>query len=59
MPWYWQPMKDVYSCDKLGGGAKNPWSQEFRMGKPCKVCTLQSIDEYIVNEKESPWTETS
>jgi len=21
MPWHWEPMKDVVSCDKLRGGA--------------------------------------
>ena len=23
MPWLWEAMKDVISCDKLGGGANN------------------------------------
>ena len=22
MPWHWEPMKDVISCDKLGGVAR-------------------------------------
>ena len=29
------------------------------MGKPSEGKTLESIDEYIVYEKESLWTETS
>ena len=24
MPWHWEPMKDVISCDKPRGGAKYP-----------------------------------
>ena len=34
MPWHWEPMKDVTSCDKLRGGAHIPRSADFRMGKP-------------------------
>ena len=34
MPWHQEPMKDVISCDKLRGAANEPWSVDFRMGKP-------------------------
>ena len=40
MPRLWEAMKDVISCDKLGGGANNLLSQDFRMGQPSivKLC---------------------
>ena len=34
MPWHWEPMKDVTSCDKLRGGAHIRQSVDFRMGEP-------------------------
>ena len=34
MPWLYEAMKDVISCDKLRVGANNLWSADFRMGKP-------------------------
>ena len=34
MPWHWEPMKDVISCDKLRGDANSYRSEDFRMGKP-------------------------
>ena len=34
MPWHWEPMKDVISCEKLRGGANIHWSGDIRMGKP-------------------------
>jgi hypothetical protein len=37
MPWLSETMKDVISCDKPRGGANNPLSVDFRMGKPDTV----------------------
>ena len=34
MPWHWEPMKDVTSCDKLRLGANIHWPADFWMGKP-------------------------
>ena len=34
MPWLWEAMKDVVSCDKLRVGANDHWSEDFRMGEP-------------------------
>ena len=34
MPWLWEAMKDVVSCDKLRVGANDLWSEDFRMGEP-------------------------
>ena len=34
MPWHWEPMKDVISCEKLRGDANNLWSADVWMGKP-------------------------
>ena len=33
MPWHWEPMKDVISCDKLRVGAHSQRSEDFRMRK--------------------------
>ena len=40
MPRLWEAMKDVISCDKLGEGANNHRSRDFRMGQPgtVKLC---------------------
>ena len=35
MPWHWEAKKDVASCDKPRGAAKQALSPgDFRMGKP-------------------------
>ena len=34
MPWLWEAMKDVVSCDKFREGANDLWSGNFRMGEP-------------------------
>ena len=34
MPWHWEPMKDVISCEKLRGGANIHRSGDIWMGKP-------------------------
>lgn len=34
MPRLLEATKGVISCDKLRGGANNPWSVDFRMGQP-------------------------
>ena len=34
MPWLSEAKKDVISCEKLRGGANNPWSADVRMGEP-------------------------
>ncbi len=47
MPRLWEAMKDVISCDKLGG--------DFRMGQPSivKLCYL------AIGERQTRGTETS
>jgi hypothetical protein len=46
MPWLWEAMKDVISCDKLGFGANNLLSQDFRMGQPStvKLCYSTNVE---------------
>jgi len=34
MPWLWEAMKDVISCDKPRLGANNLSPVDFRMGQP-------------------------
>ena len=34
MPWHWEPMKDVISCEKLRLGANILRPADIRMGKP-------------------------
>ena len=34
MPWHWEPMKDVITCDKSRWGGNNLWPANFRMGQP-------------------------
>jgi hypothetical protein len=42
MPWVLEAMKDVISCDKLGGVANTLRSQDFRMGQPGWLKASQS-----------------
>jgi hypothetical protein len=34
MPWHFEAMKDVVSCDKRRRGALIRWTVDFRMGEP-------------------------
>ena len=34
MPWHWEPMKDVITCDKPRWVGNKLWPADFRMGKP-------------------------
>ena len=34
MPWHWETMKDVITCDKLRRVGNKHWPADFRMGKP-------------------------
>ena len=54
MPWHWEPMKDVTSCDKLRGGANNLRSGDFRMGKPTWSHFHVLATEYIGCKREPP-----
>ena len=60
MPWHWEPMKDVISCDKLRGAANKHWSGDFWMRKLTWVHTQVRYTElqnrYIGG---TAWTETS
>ena len=47
MPWHWEPMKDVISCEKLRGGANIHWSGDFRMGKPSTSHVVLHLSEHI------------
>ena len=47
MPWHWEPMKDVVSCDKLWGVARKLWSIDFRMRKLTMSNVMVSSSEYI------------
>ena len=54
MPWHQEPMKDVTSCDKLGGAANKHWSQDFRMGKPAWGKLMQPMLNQIGIGGEPP-----
>ena len=45
MPRPEEAMKDVLSCDKLGGAAKKLWSQDFRMGQPGMLRSMSPFEE--------------
>ena len=48
MPWHWEPMKDVTSCEKLRGAANR--SEERRVGKECRFTKgSSSEEEYMEN----------
>ena len=49
MPWHFEAMKDVESCDKRRWGALIHWTVDFRMGEPYKL-----LSEFI-GEKEPTW----
>ena len=59
MPWHWEPMKDVISCDKLRAGANNRQSADLRMGQPTYSNVYVSMTEYIGHVKVTLGTETS
>ena len=54
MPWHWEPMKDVISCDKLRLGANILRPADFRMGKPLVSQNTRSITEFIGYGREPP-----
>ena len=60
MPWHWEPMKDVISCDKLRGAANKHWSGDFWMRKLTWVHTQVRYTE-LQNRciGGTAWTETS
>ena len=47
MPWHWEPMKDVISCEKPRGDANDQLSVDVRMGKPTYSQVYVSYAEYI------------
>ena len=60
MPWHWEPMKDVISCDKLRGAANKHWSGDFWMRKLTWVHTQVRYTELKNRYIEgTAWTETS
>ena len=60
MPWHWEPMKDVISCDKLRGAANKHWSGDFWMRKLTWVHTQVRYTELQNRYIEgTAWTETS
>ncbi len=56
MPRVWEAMKDVVSCEKLGGTAHEYWSLDIRMGQPGMLKTYHSS---IYVGKPTRRTETS
>ena len=53
MPWVWEAMKDVVSCDKPGGAAHKHYIPGFPNGTTCYT-------EGVTLEREpTPGTETS
>ena len=59
MPWHWEPMKDVTSCDKLRLGANIRLPADLRMWEHSWGNAQLSPDESIVREKGTRGTETS
>ena len=60
MPWHWEPMKDVISCDKLRGAANKHWSGDLWMRKLTWVHTQVRYTELQNRYIEgTAWTETS
>ena len=47
MPWYWEAMKDVASCDKPRGAAKQAVIRGCPNGKTLQNEVLQSCTEFI------------
>ena len=45
MPWYWEPKKDVTSCEKLRGGAHILWYADIWLGEPGASNIASSIYE--------------
>ena len=54
MPWHWEPMKDVVSCDKLRGLASMIQSADVRMEKSGWVQTQSLHSEFIAMQGEPP-----
>ena len=54
MPWHWEPMKDVISCEKLRGAANEHWSGDIRMGKPGTAIPYQRAVNQIAVRREPP-----
>ena len=52
MPWHWEPMKDVTSCDKLRGGANSRNIRRFPNGETFHTQNMEPYDEYIVIRRE-------
>ena len=59
MPWHWQAMKDVISCDKSRGVALELRSGNFRMEKSNRVNPLLFKSESIAFEGDTQGSETS
>ena len=59
MPWHWEAMKDVVSCEKLRGTASKCRSVDVRMGKPGWSNVQSSISEFIAYRRGTRGTETS
>ena len=53
MPWHWEPMKDVISCDKLRGAANKLRSADFRMGEPTWSNVHVPMRKSIAHEEET------
>ena len=45
MPWHYKTMKDVITCEKLGGAGYEQWTRDIRMGKPGTGNAVSSYDE--------------
>ena len=45
MPWHYKTMKDVITCEKLGGAGYEQRTRDIRMGKPGTGNAVSSYDE--------------
>ncbi len=59
MPWHWEAMKVVASCEKFRGGASILWSGNYRIGKPSAVNLQELNTEYIGMSGKTRGIETS
>ena len=60
MPWRQEAMKDVVSCDKFRGAAKQALIRECPNGAThTRVMSGYPVDEYIIFRRRTRGTETS
>ena len=45
MPWHYKTMKDVITCEKLGGAGYEQRTRDIRMGEPVTSNVVTSSNE--------------